>query len=1784
MKIGACEVPGHGMQSYKGRVDEVSLWSDALNAQTTSASHGQLTGMEPHLRGYWQFETALPTLQVANQAVDTNAMLDLEVRLSRFDANAEYGLLFLGSSGSSVSDTVETFSNEAKLIRLEAQRLESCDLLTFAIHELPDYGLLFKAEPSSTATRPGDLISVEDALSGGLVYFEIPDRSNQDKTTSFSYSASCDGAESLEKVRVVIHVHSVQLFPHFSLANRVEYSLSTITVYDPDEVEQNSASSFALEIEGGVSPIVKLPAGVSSAAVSSGEVSSRSSVVRGSGKSSDISFVASNVKTESNRENPLSAHVRLSIDSSDESPSEAEHASKYSFQHSIGSLPVIFDIVPREIPAEGSAVELVGKNFAESSVCSLGDTTLVQATYVSPTHLQCVIPQQDRLGLVMLSVHPMGVSNDRSHTVGVIVTPSIQVLSVEPSNGIVHSGSEVVVQLSPDFNYQLCRCRVSETLVVAPHRRTFDSIACRIPFINFDGASTTIHLSVTQNLVSYVPAGDFQLVRRPRINRLYPPSGYFPVKIQEIDLFGSNFLNRSELTCSVGGSRMRGLFVSAAQVRCSLPAPANLSEPGISVEVSVNGVDFSKSGILYNQIVGSSIASVSPANGPAVGGTIIQVSGEHFSKEVLYSCRFAASRKQPAQFVDQTTLRCTTPQVDSTGPVELTVFANHVVLPHMSLAFLFTGEPTVDRIFPELGQARNATQLTILGKGFEDVGALQCAFEQGDQRWETIAERVDSTVVQCFTPGEIESGSYDVRVSLNGQDYSRRSERAQFSAHSELILHGASLPAGPSTGGSNVVISGRNFIASRYLACRFGDQVGRAVFVSNTSILCTSPAWNEKSIDRAAPIRVALNGIQFSEQSVDFQYYVPPIITKIAPSVVPVNSTVSLTVSGDYFSRQREPFCRVGTRTLEAELLESGRIKCAPTRTPTEAGTLSLGVSLNGQDYASSAHTVLVHKAIHLSRIEPSHVAHGSSSVIKVSGAGFLATDFVSCSFGPTVVKGSAVSSELMLCPLPVAQPTGKFEVAVSLNGVHFSSSSGLFVFVFPMPTFSAISPSSGVSSGGEPVTIAGAGFDTLGAALAIFCIFGEMNPVPARVMNSSSLQCTTPAAGNSLDGRDLSISFEVGKDIVRSSLLFRYITAPGFIRVRPETVIAGRRSTVILEGYGFSRARDYLVSVGEDPTAVQAQVLPNNAAIVFEFHGDDDLVDGDALPIRIAQNGVGFASTGLQLKVVHQSSTTDVVYPDSMSAEGSSTEHLTLCSESFDPRSRYLCSYASRSGSTYQAKWLTSTCLQCKVPSTAKMGKERIEVLDEATRKPARSFEVERYEAPEVSGVDPSSVQIGTQNEISVYGKGFRSDLNFSCSFNSELAALAVVHNSTWASCRLPKLFAETEVEIRVSNNLVDFTSTSAVLRTRHRMSISEVSPKYVARNTEKTILITGQNFEHGAAFCHFSTEPAAVQGHVVSDTALECPFGGSDRHGSIQLAVSAGGIAPLSNRLEIVVTEAMWVSRIYPTGGPSEGNTLISILGAGFPAYEPLFCLFDDTSVASIRLESGLLTCNAPPSKKRESKLRLSTRGRELESNTVAYTYDFEATLSLLTPTLGEVDGGTPVIFRGNGFHAMGGDLHCYFGGAQVDATFINSTAISVTTPPSPIGLGIVRVNCMENGVAMLSQGLEFRYVEGLQITSISPPMGYSSASTRVVVHGSGFAGDHRVYCHFDDISVAAQFVSGSETACVAPPHKPGAVSFSLALSGQSKRADAGKHVFEYIGSYIAPFVAVVFLLLCI
>ena len=314
-------------------------------------------------------------------------------------------------------------------------------------------------------------------------------------------------------------------------------------------------------------------------------------------------------------------------------------------------------------------------------------------------------------------------------------------------------------------------------------------------------------------------------------------------------------------------------------------------------------------------------------------------------------------------------------------------------------------------------------------------------------------------VCRCPDSCETVCGTYGVRVTLNGQQYT--ATVAQFDYYAEYSLLTTSPHTGPVSGGTVIAIHGSvkdhsalatggvvpGFVRSDDIACSF--HAGSTAIVvpadfgesDSDFVTCTSPLWASST---AVFMDVALNGQQYTaNDSPTFQYYTPPKISAVMPNrytVFASDSVIEVAVSGGVPYRGR-PHCKFGDEPAyqaSFDVTSAGITTFSCVGPPCAvAGKLPIFLSYNGQQFENGGSTFFCLPK--LAAADPLVSPSTGGTVVSITGEGFVPD--MSCRFQRTVVIPAAVNDTFISCISPTGvpdRPGTPSAVGISADGIYF--------------------------------------------------------------------------------------------------------------------------------------------------------------------------------------------------------------------------------------------------------------------------------------------------------------------------------------------------------------------------------------------------------------------------------------------------------------------------------------------------------------------------------------------------------------------------------------------------------------------------------------------------------------------------------------------------------------------------------------------------------------------------
>ena len=286
-----------------------------------------------------------------------------------------------------------------------------------------------------------------------------------------------------------------------------------------------------------------------------------------------------------------------------------------------------------------------------------------------------------------------------------------------------------------------------------------------------------------------------------------------------------------------------------------------------------------------------------------------------------------------------------------------------------------------------------------------------------------------------------------------------------------------------------------------------------------------------------------------------------PTVTGVAPATGPAAGGTDVTITGTGFL--------TGAVVTFNGVVATGTtvVNSATITAITPAGTAGAATVIvtnpDGQGAAlTGAFTYLGAQPL-ITGIAPAHGPATGGTTVTITGTGFLAGSAVR--FGGTAATSVSVLDSTRIVAITPAHAAGPVTVDVTNPLAATASVAQGFTFdAAPPPVVVAVSPTSGTSGGGTPVTIAGTGF-AAGATVR----FGGVAATGVTVASTTQLTAVTPAHATGV------VAVQVTNVDGQSGQLnnaFTYVTAPAptVASVSPASGPLGGGNVVTVAGTGF--------------------------------------------------------------------------------------------------------------------------------------------------------------------------------------------------------------------------------------------------------------------------------------------------------------------------------------------------------------------------------------------------------------------------------------------------------------------------------------------------------------------------------------------------------------------------------------------------------------------------------------
>ena len=650
-------------------------------------------------------------------------------------------------------------------------------------------------------------------------------------------------------------------------------------------------------------------------------------------------------------------------------------------------------------------ITVLGGTFRSGSsfLCHFAEH-MVRAQLVSSSALHCLTPELAP-GMIDFSISSALDGSERGRVLEFLVKWPVHILRAQPSSGPVAGGTTVTI-LGSGVNSAALSCTFANDLSVHGTLRTSTALGCTSPVLHGPHLQHSLsHSTLTIGAGSEVHGElRFRFYATEILHQVRPSFGSM-VNPTLVVIVGSGFMDTEELTCSFGGSLVRGLARSASHVECTAPSKQTGS---VSVAVSNNGVDFSPGVLTFLYAGPQQALHVWPSVGPIHGGTVVTINSTPTMSSLLH-CWFDNVFVR-ANHVTSSSVRCVTPS-HARGTVTMGVGASAFGDGNaQSMAFRYVEEVKLISVIPSTSSTAESQDVTLVGESFGVTSPAWCAFGSHNT---TLASVLSSSLLRCKTPAvdrQLAEEKMTVEVSTNGVDFSMSGVSYQYVR--PLTLQRLQPSTGPARGGTVVTVVGQDYVDSEGLSCRVGAlKPTPGVWRSMSTIECLMPMH----VPGNATLGLSGNRRHFSDPLL-FTYTDALGVSRISPSRGPTAGGTSVRLHVIVQGSARVKYCSFGGVLARAHVINSTWMQCF-TPAKHRAGDMDVGVRLvevqvDGQETGQTA-VFQYENGISVRTVLPNMGSVHGGTMVEVRGSEFLLEGSMQCKFGTATVH--ALSHDLMV-------------------------------------------------------------------------------------------------------------------------------------------------------------------------------------------------------------------------------------------------------------------------------------------------------------------------------------------------------------------------------------------------------------------------------------------------------------------------------------------------------------------------------------------------------------------------------------------------------------------------------------------------------------------------------------------------------------------------------------------------------------------------------------------------
>lgn len=489
----------------------------------------------------------------------------------------------------------------------------------------------------------------------------------------------------------------------------------------------------------------------------------------------------------------------------------------------LAAAPTVSGLSPSSGSTSGGySVVITGTGFTNTSTATVGGTA-VNVTYNSPTQLTIISMPPHTAGAVDVLVTTPGEgtsANTPADDFTYIQAPVVSGLS--PTSGPVAGGTTVTIT---GLGFTGANAVNFGGTILVPTVVNDTTITVTAPAHAAGKVDVTVSHPANGTSLNTI-AYDYLYLDVPAVTSLSPASGP-TTGGTTVTITGLSFTGT--LSVNFGGTSVAFTVVNDTTLTVTAPAHAAGQVDVLVTTPLGTSANTAADNYTYQDV--PAVTAISPATGPAAGGTLVTITGTNLGGATAVT--FGGTAATAFTVVNATTITATSP-AHAAGTVDILVTTPAGTSANTAADnFTYTGGPTVTAVNPKAGPITGGTAVTITGSGF--TGATAVTF--GGTAATTFTVTNDTTI-SATSPAHA-AGTVDVRVTTPAGT-SANTAADDFVYGGGPIITSISPTTGPAAGGTTVTITGTGFTGATSVT--FGSTTLTPTVTNDTTITVVSPA------------------------------------------------------------------------------------------------------------------------------------------------------------------------------------------------------------------------------------------------------------------------------------------------------------------------------------------------------------------------------------------------------------------------------------------------------------------------------------------------------------------------------------------------------------------------------------------------------------------------------------------------------------------------------------------------------------------------------------------------------------------------------------------------------------------------------------------------------------------------------------------------------------------------------------------------------------------------------